>query len=46
MKKIPTEKEIELQMERSLEKIPFEIKKIKFLLSIIKSYKKLISIFK
>lgn len=46
MKKIPTEKEIELQMERSLEKIPFEIKKIKFLLSVIKSYKKFISIFK
>ncbi|WP_211491242.1 MULTISPECIES: hypothetical protein [unclassified Fusobacterium] len=46
MKKIPTEKEIELQMEKSLKKIPFEIKKIKFLLSIIKSYKKLISIFK
>lgn len=41
-----TEKEIELQMERALDKIPFEMKKIKFVLGIIKRVKKIKGIFK
>lgn len=45
LKKILTEEEIELQMERSLKKIPFEIKKIKFVLYLVKKFKKLKSIF-
>ena len=41
-----TEKEIEKQMERAVKKIPFEIKKIKFILFIIKKYKNFIKFFK
>ncbi len=33
------EEEIELQMEKSLDKIPWEIKKIKFVLWVVKKYK-------
>ena len=40
------EKEIELQMEKALDKIPFEIKKIKFALGVIKRIKKVKMIFK
>lgn len=45
MKKELTEKEIELQMTKSLKKIPFEIKKIKFILHLVKIFKKFKSIF-
>ncbi|WP_410207508.1 hypothetical protein [Fusobacterium sp.] len=45
LKRKLSEKEIEAQMEKALKKIPFEIKKIKFLLSIVKSFKKIKSIF-
>ena len=41
-----TEKEINLQMEKALEKVPFEIKKIKFILSLVKISKKVKKIFK
>lgn len=41
-----TEKEIEEQMERAVKKVPFEVKKIKFILFLIKKYKKFIGIFK
>ena len=41
-----TEKEIEEQMERAVKKVPFEVKKIKFILFLIKKYKKFIEIFK
>lgn len=34
-----TEKEIELQMEKAIEKIPFELKKIKFILFLLKSWR-------
>lgn len=40
LKKVLNEKEIELQMEKALDKIPFEIKKIKFALGVIKRIKK------
>lgn len=46
MKKKLTEQEIEAQMERALDKIPFEIKKIKFALEIIKRVKKIKKLFK
>lgn len=35
-----TEKEIELSMDRALKKLPFEIKKIKFVLAVIKFFKR------
>ncbi|WP_297596311.1 hypothetical protein [uncultured Cetobacterium sp.] len=35
-----TEKDIDLQMKKALEKVPFEIKKIKFVLWIIKIVKR------
>lgn len=41
-----TEKEIELQMDKALKKVPFEVKKIKIILEIVKKYKRLKSIFK
>lgn len=41
-----TEKEIENQMNRALKKLPFEIKKIKFYLFIIKKWKHLLKTFK
>ena len=46
MKKILTEKEIEIQMDKALDKVPFEIKKIKFALGVIKRIKKVKMIFK
>lgn len=46
LKKSLTEKEIEMQMERALDKIPFEIKKIKFILAFIKRIKKVKGLFK
>ena len=46
MKKVLNEKEIELQMEKALDKIPFEIKKIKFALGVIQRIKKVKMIFK
>lgn len=45
LKTYSDEKQIEIQMEKALNKIPFEIKKIKFLLSVIKIFKKIKSIF-
>lgn len=41
-----TEKEINLQMKKALEKVPFEIRKIKFVLSLLKIVKKIKKIFK
>ncbi|MGL4425477.1 MAG: hypothetical protein ACRCZR_00155 [Cetobacterium sp.] len=41
-----TEKDIDLQMKKALEKVPFEIKKIKFVLALVKTLKKLKMIFK
>lgn len=41
-----TEKEIELQMDKALKKVPFEVKKIKIILEIVKKYKRLKTIFK
>ena len=41
-----TEKEIEEQKEKAVKKVPFEVKKIKVILFLIKKYKKFISIFK
>ncbi|MGL5054050.1 MAG: hypothetical protein ACRC5W_10730 [Cetobacterium sp.] len=41
-----SEKDIDLQMKRALEKVPFEIRKIKFILSLVKTIKKIKSIFK
>ena len=35
-----TEKEIELSMDKALKKLPFEIKKIKFILAVIKFFKR------
>ncbi len=35
-----TEKEIEISMDRALKKLPFEIKKIKFILFLMKLFKK------
>lgn len=46
LKKKLSEQEIELQMERALKKIPFEVKKIKFVLEIVKRVKRLKKIFK
>jgi hypothetical protein len=46
LKKVLTEKEIEIQMEKALNKIPFEIKKIKFALEVVKKIKRLKMIFK
>nr|WP_307775125.1 hypothetical protein [uncultured Cetobacterium sp.] len=40
------EKEIELQMKKALDKVPFEIKKIKFVLHIVKSIKRIKKVFK
>ncbi|MGL4672597.1 hypothetical protein [Cetobacterium sp.] len=40
------EKDIDLQMKKALEKVPFEIKKIKFILSLVKTIKKIKSSFK
>lgn len=40
------DKKIEIQMEKSLKKIPWEIKKIKFILSVIKKWKRFIGLFK
>lgn len=34
-----TEKEIEISMDKALKKLPFEIKKIKIILEIIKFFK-------
>ena len=39
------EKEIEIQMKKSLDKIPFEIKKIKFILSTVKTIKRIKKLF-
>lgn len=36
-----TDKEIELSMEKAIKKLPFEIKKIKFILAIIKFFKRI-----
>ena len=35
-----TEKEIELSMDKALKKLSFEIKKIKFVLTVIKFFKR------
>lgn len=35
-----TDKEIEKSMDKAIKKLPFEIKKIKFILSIIKFFKR------
>lgn len=35
-----TDKEIELQMEKAIKKIPWEIKKIKMILFLVKTYRK------
>ena len=35
-----TEQEIELSMEKALKKLPFEINKIKFILAVIKFFKR------
>ena len=35
-----TEKEIELSMDKALKKLPFEIRKIKFVLAVIKFFKR------
>lgn len=45
LKKSLTEEDIELQMTKALKKIPFEIKKIKFVLYLVKMIKKIKSIF-
>lgn len=41
-----SEVEIEKQMEKALDKIPFEMKKIKLILSIVKKINKLKTFFK
>lgn len=41
-----SEVEIEKQMEKALDKIPFEIKKIKFILSLVKKINRLKIFFK
>jgi len=41
-----TEKDIDLQMKKALDKVPFEIKKIKFVLSLLKIIQKIKKIFK
>ena len=41
-----TEQEIEKQMEIAAKKVPFEIKKIKFILFLVKKYKRLMRLFK
>jgi len=41
-----TEKEIELSMDKALKKLPFEIKKIKFALALVKFFKRLREKFK
>lgn len=46
MKKGMSEVEIEKQMEKALGKIPFEIKKIKFVLSLVKKVNRLKMFFK
>lgn len=46
MKRNMSEAEIERQMERALDKIPFEMKKIKLILSIVKKIKRVKTIFK
>ena len=46
MKKSMSEVEIEKQMEKALDKIPFEIKKIKFILSLVKKINRLKMFFK
>lgn len=35
-----TEKEIELSMDKALKKMPFEMKKIKFIIGLIKFFKR------
>ena len=35
-----TEKDIELSMDKALKKLPFEIKKIKFALALVKIFKR------
>ena len=46
LKKNLTEEVIEKQMEKALDKIPMEMKKIKFILTIVKKFNKLKTIFK
>ncbi|MDO5787963.1 MAG: hypothetical protein Q4P79_00760 [Fusobacterium sp.] len=46
MNKRLTEEEIEKQMDKALDKIPMEIKKIKLVLFIIKRFNRLKTIFK
>lgn len=41
-----TDEEIELQMEKSIDKIPWEIKKIKIILSLVKTIRKIKGFFK
>ncbi|WP_300328180.1 hypothetical protein [Fusobacterium sp.] len=41
-----TDEEIELQMEKAIDKIPWEIKKIKIILSIVKTIRKIKGFFK
>ena len=36
-----TDAEIELQMEKAINKIPWEIKKIKIILSLVKTFRKI-----
>lgn len=40
-----TEQEIEIQMKKAAQKVPYEIKKIKILLALVKFFKKIKSIF-
>lgn len=46
LKRNMSEAEIERQMERALDRIPFEMKKIKLILSIVKKIKRVKTIFK
>lgn len=41
-----TDEEIELQMEKAIDKIPWEIKKIKIILNLIKIIRKIKGFFK
>lgn len=41
-----TEAEIEKQMDKAVKRVPFEVKKIKFILFLIKKYKNILKLFK
>lgn len=46
LKRNMSEAEIEMQMEKALNRIPFEMKKIKLILSIVKKIKRVKAVFK